>query len=184
MLALSQPAPRYGVYYLAGSVLLSLLSLQVPAARTFLPLIATGENARATAAAMLAVLAATIAAPAILVALFPQALLELWLHDAAIAAEGAPVLRLLMLALVMNALYAPAGMLLVHAHRYGTIAAANAIIFAAEAVVLYIAVPRAGILAGAFAWLACGVVQLAVAIGVWRSHIARDRASTPGQALD
>lgn len=184
VLALSQPAPRYGVYYLAGSVLLSLLSLQVPAARTFLPLIATGENARATAAAMLAVLAATIAAPAILVALFPQALLELWLHDAAIAAEGAPVLRLLMLALVMNALYAPAGMLLVHAHRYGTIAAANAIIFAAEAVVLYIAVPRAGILAGAFAWLACGVVQLAVAIGVWRSHIARDRASTPGQALD
>jgi len=174
VLALTQPAQRYGVYYLAGSVLLSLLSLQVPAARTFLPLVATGERARATAASMLAVLAATIVAPAIVVALFPQALLALWLHDAAIAAEGAPVLRLLMLALVMNALYAPAGVLLVHAHRYGTIALANAAVLVAEAIVLYLLTPRAGILAGAIAWLACGMIQLAVAIGVWRSGIARE----------
>jgi O-antigen/teichoic acid export membrane protein len=166
-LALTQPVARYGVYYLVGSVLLSLLSLQVPAARTFLPLIATSERPHAVAASMLRVLAVTIIMPAIVTALFARTLLTLWLHDAAIAAEGAPVLRLLMLALVMNALYAPAGMLLVHAHRYAAIGAMNAAILASQAIVLYASTPYVGILAGAFSWLACGVIQLIVAIGVW-----------------
>jgi len=182
VLALTQPAARYGVYYLAGSVLLSLLSLQVPAARTFLPAMSAGGDARATAASMLTVLAATIVMPAIAIALFPQAALQLWLRDASIAAEAAPVLRLLMLALVMNALYAPAGLLLVHAHRYGTIALVNAAVLAAEGLVLYLLAPRAGILAGAIAWLACGAIQLAAAIGVWRGGVARDPAQAPGQA--
>ena len=177
VLALTQPAPRYGVYYLAGSVLLSLLSLQVPATRTFLPLIARGAGARTAARAMLAVLALTIIAPALVIALFPQAVLLLWLHDAAIAAEGAPVLRLLMLALAMNALYAPAGLLLVQAHRYGTITLVNATILLAEALLLYRLLPDAGILAGAIAWLACGAIQLPVAVGVWRSGIAREPAA-------
>jgi endonuclease/exonuclease/phosphatase (EEP) superfamily protein YafD len=105
--------------------------------------------------------------PAIVTALFARTLLTLWLHDAAIAAEGAPVLRLLMLALVMNALYAPAGMLLVHAHRYTAIGAMNAAILASQAIVLYASTPYVDILAGAFSWLACGVIQLIVAIGVW-----------------
>lgn len=177
VLALTQPATRYGVYYLVGSVLLSLLSLQVPATRTFLPLIANGTGARTAARSMLVVLAATIIAPAIAIALFPQAVLMLWLHDATIAADGAPLLRLLMAALVMNALYAPAGLLLVQAHRYGTIAVVNATILLAEALVLYRLVPGAGILAGAIAWLACGAIQLAVAFGVWRSAIAREPAT-------
>lgn len=166
-LALTQPAARYGVYYLVGSVLLSLLSLQVPAARTFLPLIATSQRPRAVARSMLKVLAVTIIGPAIATALFAHGLLALWLHDAAIAAEGAPVLRLLMLALVMNALYAPVGMLLVHAHRYTTIAAMNAAILASQVVVLSLLAPRVGIIAGAFSWLACGAIQLVVAVGVW-----------------
>ena len=169
-LALTQPADRYGIYYLAGSVLLSLLGLQVPAMRSFLPSLAVAERPRRVAASMLGVLAATIIAPAIVAMLFAQTLLTLWLHDATIAAEAAPILRLLMLALVMNALYAPAGLLLVHARRYATIAAMNATILVAQALVLYLLTPRAGILAGAFAWLACGVAQLAVAIAVWRDR--------------
>ncbi|HEU4665010.1 MAG TPA: hypothetical protein VFS55_13360 [Dokdonella sp.] len=174
VLALTQPASRYGVYYLAGSVMLSLLSLQVPALRTFLPLAAAGRRPRSTAASMLAVLAATIVAPALAIALFAERVLSVWLHDTAIAAEGAPVLRLLMLALVMNALYAPAGMLLVHAHRYSTLAVMNAAIVAGECAVLYWLVPDMGILAGAIAWIAGGAIQLVVAVGVWRGGIADD----------
>lgn len=167
-LAFALPATRYGVYYLVGSVLLSLLSLQVPATRTYLPLIATAERPRAAAASMLKVVAVTIIAPALVTMLFARPLLMLWLHDAAIAAEGAPVLRLLMLALAMNALYAPAGALLVQARRYATIAAMNAAILVIQAVILYLLAPRVGIVAGALAWVACGAIQLAVAIVVWR----------------
>lgn len=167
-LALTQPAARYGVYYLAGSVLLSLLSLQVPAARTFLPLIAISQRPHAVAASTLKVLAVTIIVPAIVTMLFAHTLLALWLHDETIATEGAPALRLLMLGLVMNTLYAPAGMLLVHAHRYATMAVMNATILATQVIVLYLSTPRVGILGGAFSWLACGAIQLVVAIGVWR----------------
>ncbi|MGN6517844.1 MAG: lipopolysaccharide biosynthesis protein [Dokdonella sp.] len=174
VLALTQPAQRYGVYYLAGSVLLSLLSLQVPATRTFLPLIAAGGRPRAAADSMLGVLATTIVAPAVLIALFPYDVLALWLRDAAIASEGAPVLRLLMLAAIMNALYAPAGLLLVHAHRYATLALVNASMLAAQAAVLYLLVPHAGILSGAIAWVVGGAIQFLVAIAVWRGGIAPD----------
>lgn len=176
-LALTQPADRYGIYYLAGSVLLSLLGLQVPAMRSFLPALSIAERPRAVAASMLGVLAVTIIVPALVTMLFAQPLLALWLHDAVLAGEAAPILRLLMPALVMNALYAPAGLLLLRAHRYVTLTAMNATILIAQLLVLYLLTPSAGILAGAFAWLTCGVVQLAVAIAVWRGAIA---TGTPG----
>lgn len=162
-LCLALPADRYGIYYLAGSLMLSMFSLQVPITRAFLPRMATARQPFAVARKMRRVLIVLIVLPSLLLAAFAPAALNLWLHDAAIASAGAASFRLMMLAAAMSALFAPTGMLLLHRHRYAAIAAIHATILALQLLVLVVLTPRLGMLAGACAWLTCGAIQLACA---------------------
>jgi O-antigen/teichoic acid export membrane protein len=97
--------------------------------------------------------------------------LNLWLHDTAIANAGAPSFRMMMLAVAMNAMFAPSGMLLLHQHRYATIAAINATILIVQLSLLVALTSRLGMLAGACAWFACGVIQLAYA--AYQARVAK-----------
>jgi O-antigen/teichoic acid export membrane protein len=162
-LCLALPADRYGIYYLASSLMLSMFSLQVPVIRAFLPRMATAERPDAVARAMRQILLLVIAVPSLLLAAFAPTALNWWLHDAAIANAGAPAFRLLMLAVAMNAVFAPTSMLLLHGHRYREIAAINAAILVVQLLVLALLTPRIGMLAGACAWLAWSAIQLAYA---------------------
>ena len=162
-LCLALPADRYGIYYLASSLMLSMFSLQVPIIRAFLPRMATAERPDAVARAMRQLLLLVIALPSLLLAAFAPVALNWWLHDAAIASAGAPTFRLLMLAVAMNAVFAPTGMLLLHRHRYREIAAINATILIAQLLVLAVLTPRAGMLAGGCVWLVWSAIQLAYA---------------------
>lgn len=162
-LCVALPADRYGIYYLASSLMLSMFSLQAPVTRAFLPHMATADRPEAVARAMRQVLLLLIAVPCLLLAAFAPAALNGWLHDAAIASAAAPTFRLLMLAVAMNAVFASTGMLLLHRHRYREIAAINATILIVQLLVLVLLTPRIGMLAGACAWLVWSAVQLAYA---------------------
>jgi hypothetical protein len=162
-LCLALPVDRYGIYYLAGSLMLSMFSMQVPFTRAFLPSMATAAQPFAVARSMRRALLVLIVLPCLALAVFAPTALNLWLHDTAIASAGAPSFRLMMLAAAMSAMFAPTGMLLLHQHRYGAIAAINATILTVQILVLFALTPRLGMLAGACAWLACGAIQLVYA---------------------
>lgn len=177
------PSAQFGVYYLAGTVLYSLLGLHVPLMRALMPAVAVARQPRIVAMLALRLAGVTVVAPAIVLALFAQQALQLWLHDAALATAAAPALRVLMVALAANALYAPVGMLLVQARRYATIAAMNGLILVLQVGVLYALSPRLGMMAGAYAWLLCGAIQLVVAAAVWRRRIEISPVA-PADTLD
>ena len=178
-LTFTLPAADYGIYYLLSSLMLSFFSLQPPIYRAFLPRIATAAEPRALALAMLKLHLVLIVLPSLLLATMPQTALDLWLHNRQIASAGAPTFRWLMIGVAMNALYAPAAMLLVNAHRYRAIASINGAILVLQAIVLFTLTPRLGMRAGACAWLACSGVQLFCGVWIWRSRFgARAPRST------
>jgi len=162
-LSLTLPADRYGIYYLSGSLMLSMFSMQVPISRVFLPRMATALLPSAVARSMRLVLLVLIVLPSLTLAAFAPAAMQLWLHDSAIARAGAPSFRLMMLAVAMSAMFAPTGMLLLHQHRYASIAALNVTILVVQVLVMVALTPRLGMLAGACGWLACDAIQLAYA---------------------
>lgn len=168
-LSLALPRADYGLYFLVGVPMLTLFSLQMPIQRAYLPRLATAASPRRVAASILTLSLCLIAAPALLLAACPTTALGLWLHDPALAARGAPAFRLLMLAVAMNAAFAPAGLLLLNRHRNITIGALNALNLLVQTALLIGLTPRLGMLAGAVAWLACGLIQLAAAPWIWRS---------------
>ena len=164
-------ADTFGVYYLVTSLMMSVFSLQPPILRAFLPRIAIAERPRVIALSMLKVHIVLIVLPTLVMAAFPQTVLYLWLHNRDIAAQGALPFRLLMLAVAMNAVFAPAGMLLVNSHRYRTLAIMNSVILAGQAIALFALTPRLGMIAGACAWLVCGAIQMICAGWIWRSRL-------------
>ena len=168
-LSLTLPSADYGLYYLVAVPMLTLFSLQMPIQRAYLPRLATAASPRVVAAAMLKVACPLLVAPSLLLAAFPEFALGLWLHDAALAAKGAPTFRLLMLTVAMNAIFAPVGLLLLNRHRNALIGALNTLILGVQCALLVWLTPRLGMLAGAIAWLVCGLIQLASVPVIWRA---------------
>ena len=168
-LSLTLPAAEYGLYFLIGIPMLTFFSLQMPIQRAYLPRLATASSPSDVAVAILKVSFLLIAIPSLLLAAFPQLALNLWLHNPELAASGAPTFRLLMLTVAMSAISAPASLLLLNRHRNATIGALNLIVLFAQSVLLVWLTPRLGMLAGAIAWLACGLIQLAATPVIWRA---------------
>lgn len=169
-----EPAP-YGLYFLVGTLPLSLLHLQVPIHRAFLPRIAIADDPAGSALAMLRVTVLLLVLPILVMALFPEQVLWLWLRDMHIAAVGAAPLRLILTGVAMIALYAPMSLLLLSLHRYRTLLLINASVLLVQLAVLAIITPRFAMLGGALSWLACGLVQVFWAIALQRQMRARQR---------
>lgn len=161
VLAVLLPAADYGRYFLAATVVLSLLQLQMPIQRAFLPRLAAAAAARRELLAMLRVSLVLVVLPSLLLALFALPLLRLWLHDAATAALLAAPLRLMLLGVAALALYAPFGAWLLAQRRHRRLALINGLTLALQLAVLLALAPSLGFTAGALAWLVCGLVQLA-----------------------
>lgn len=167
-LAFALPVERFGVYILVSTLILSLLSLQMPIQRVFLPRVATSVSPRRAAMAMLGVTCALIVLPSLAMAAVPELVLRLWLHDPAIAAAGAPPFRLMLVAVALIALYSPCSALLVHYHRNKTMAVVSGAALCAQLLVLITLTRTLDMTAGAIAWLACGLIQAVSAGVIWR----------------
>jgi O-antigen/teichoic acid export membrane protein len=174
VLSLYLPAAEYGRYFLAGTVVLSLLQLQVPLLRSLLPRLAAAEAPRAWLRAMLTASLLLIALPGLLIALAPERVARLWLHDAATAAAIAPWLSLMLPAVALLALYAPFGTLALGQGRYRLLTRIAALALLAQVAVLALGVATLGARTGGFAWLACALVQLAFVPSILRRTHAHD----------
>lgn len=168
LLSLTLPSAEYGVYFLIGALTLSLLHLQVPIHRAFLPRMATANPPTSAARAMLKVSLLVLVLPCLAMAPFTQSILQLWLHDATIAAVGAAPLRVMLIAVALLALCAPTSALLLSQHRYRALIVINAAALLTQLLVLLLLSPRLGMMAGALAWLGCGLVQWIGSVWVWR----------------
>jgi O-antigen/teichoic acid export membrane protein len=163
-LSVALPTAQYGIYVLVSSLMLSMLSLQMPIQRAFLPRLATSAAPRAVARQMRRLLFVLLVVPALLMAAFPEFILRCWLHDPVIAAQGAATFRLLLLAVALMALAGPTSLLLLHYHRNATMTRLNIVLLCTQFAILLLVAPRWGMLAGAVAWAASAAIQLGFAI--------------------
>jgi O-antigen/teichoic acid export membrane protein len=166
VLSLTLPVESFGRYFLLSSLLLSLMHLQMPLQRSFLPGMATAADPAAVARRMIGVAAILLALPFTVLALIPERVLGLWLHDADIAAEGAPTLRLLLIAAVLHVLSSPLSLLLMNARRYRWMIGLNTCTLSLQLVAMTLLVPTLGMLAGAVAWLISGSTQMIAALAL------------------
>jgi hypothetical protein len=152
-------AASFGLYFLLGTLLLSMLHLQLPILRAFLP----GVVADATPGAGLARLRLASmllrVAPAVALAIVAGPFLRLWLDAASASPEAVATLRGMMLAAVLFALAAPGVARLWRDARYGAIAAISVAGLALQAAMLAAFAGTLGMRAGALAWVACGFAQ-------------------------
>lgn len=158
VLALRLPAADYGHYFLASTVLLALLQLQLPLLRSYLPRLSAATPGWAVLRAHLGASLLLVALPALLLALCAPVVLRLWLGDAALATALAPTLRLLLCAAALLAACAPfsAWLLSRKAHAALTIAAGLAVLLQA-ALLLWL---PASLALGGIAWIAGAALQL------------------------
>lgn len=159
---------EYGRYYLLGSVLLAVLHLQLPLQRSFLPRIAAAADPWPIALAMLRAGLLFIGLPCLGAIVLAEPALRIWSGDPILASEGAPVLRGMLLAAILMVVYAPLGSVLLSRTRYRRLLAINAGVLGAQLVTLLLFVDTLGMLAGALAWLAAALLQLAVLLRGWR----------------
>ncbi len=167
-LSLTLSTEQFGVYFLVGTLMLSMLSLQVPIQRAFLPQIATADWPRAPLVSMFKASFFLIAIPSVAIAAFPQAVLRLWLGSSDLTSNAPELLRLSMLAVALLAVSAPAGLLLLRQARYGLMMGISGGVLLVQLLLLIALTPSWGILAGGLAWLSCGLIQACVAAFLWR----------------
>ncbi len=169
-LSLWLPATEYGTYFLVATLALSAMSLQVPIQRAFLPRIAMAASSRRAVAGMWRASLLIVAAPCLLVAMFPELALQLWLRDPLLADAGRDVLRLLFAGAALTAFYATSGTWLLSQARYGTLIAINVAGLLVQLLALALLAPAIGAVAGGAAWLGCGIVQALAALWIWRKR--------------
>ena len=156
--AATLPASRFGIYFLLGSLLLSLLHLQMPIQRALLPRIAADPSPRAALRRML--WANTIIwLPALALALAAAPFLRLWLGTDATDAESIATLTGLMLAAIALTFAAPAQSILLRDARYRALAAINLVALAVQSILLASLTSDYGMRAGAAAWFGTALVQ-------------------------
>jgi O-antigen/teichoic acid export membrane protein len=157
VLAVQLPVIDYGRYFLVSTVLLSLMQLQMPLTRAFMPQLARALPGTLLqfrrAQSVLSLLALAIAAGA-------ESVLQLWLGDVALAKDMASTLQGLMLAAALALQVAPGYAQLLNAGRHAQLAAMHAATLALQLQLLLLLAPRYGMGAGVAAWLGAALLQL------------------------
>ncbi len=163
-LMLHLDAAAYGSYFLASSLCLSLLSLQPPIQRVFLPQMSAGAAPAMAVRAMLGTQLLLLVLPCLGLAATAPWWLPLWLGARTVDAALLPTLQVHLLAVAAIALYSPFGNAWFVAGAYGRLLGLNLVIVLVQAIVLVWGTPAIGMLAGALAWAAVGGLQLGMVV--------------------
>jgi O-antigen/teichoic acid export membrane protein len=183
------PLKEVGIYMVASVITANLMMLAQPVTAVAFPrlsqLHANGEIAavRATFHKLGQLAAAMILPVAIVIAFFPQQTLTLWTHNLAVAADAAPILRLLAIGIVCNAFACVPYNMILAAGRTRPIFIATTVICVVVLPSLYILTRWWGITGTAIAMLGYQLMWLAACAGLlrpqlgwreWRQWIAVD----------
>lgn len=153
-------AASYGSYFLGSSLCLSLLSLQPPIQRVFLPRMSADAAPAVAVRAMLGVQVLLLVLPCLILAATAPWWLPLWLGARTVETALLPTLQIQLLAVAAIAIYSPFGNAWFVAGAYGRLLGLNLAIIGVQAMVLVWGTPAIGMLAGALAWAAVGGLQL------------------------
>ena len=178
-LAATIPAGTLGTYVVVASFALTLMHLQSPVIRAFLPRIIAAKAPGREIRKLLGVVAIVAVTPCLVVAIWAQEILTLWLSNERVAAEGADTFSLVACAVAMNSVFAVAYTLIVRQNLYPRLILLNLAILAAKSVVLVSFVERCSIVAGGLAWITGSTLQLAFASWVIWELVVRSRSRQP-----
>jgi len=154
-------AEEFGRYVVAANLALTLMHLQGPIQRAFLPRIVTDAQAAwPLVRRMLILIAVVCLLPCLVAAALARPLLQLWLHDPVIAAAGAPAFALIAVAVGLNGMYGGIYTLFVRDNLYLRLIVLNAAILAAQGLLLHLLTPHLSITTGGLAWLLGSAMQV------------------------
>lgn len=177
-LARAVPTELFGYYVIVSNLALTLMHLQGPIQRAFLPRIVVAEHAfNRMFWQMLGLIALTCVLPCIALASVAEPLLRLWLNNAEIARVGAPVFQLIALAVGLNGLYGGVYTLFIRDNLYVRLIVLNLAILIAQLALLSTLVERLSIVAGGAAWLLGCSLQVAYGLVVLLTHRSRRHAT-------
>jgi O-antigen/teichoic acid export membrane protein len=138
---------------------MAFLQLQYPVMRALLPAVVRGSGAGTVGWRLTAVVVLCVA-PCVLVGVAAPQVLDTWLGTGRAGEAGPTVLRLLLAAVAINALYNLVYQHILAAGAGGVVLAINLIGLAVSLLTLVLGVPACGVVAGGFAWLANAVIQI------------------------
>lgn len=167
----------FGMYVVAANLALTLMHLQGPIQRAFLPRIVAEENLPMRMIwHMLGMIALACLLPCVALAAFAEPLLRHWLHDAVIARVGAPVFQMIAIAVGLNGLYGGVYTLFIRDNLYGRLIVLNLFILASQLALLSVFTDRLSIAVGGAAWLLGSSLQVAFGLVTISSLHSKRRA--------
>lgn len=159
-LARSVSVELFGIYVVASNLALTLMHLQGPIQRAFLPRIVISERPPwKLISQMLGLSSLVCLLPCVVIALLAHPILLLWLSDPVIAQAGAPVFQLIAVSVGLNGLYGCIYTLFIRDNQHTRVIALNVFILAAQFAFLFVFTDRLSIVAGGWAWLLCSIIQ-------------------------
>lgn len=171
-LARSVSVELFGVYVVASNLALTLMHLHGPIQRAFLPRIVMSERPPwKLISQMLGLVSLACLLPCVVVSLWAEPILLLWLSNPPIAQAGAPVFQLIAVSVGLNGLYGCIYTLFIRENQHTRVIALNAVILAGQLVLLSVFTDRLSIAAGGWAWLLCSITQVTfgcVSLGLLR----------------
>lgn len=148
----------FGHYAIVANLALAFLQLQAPVVRAFLPRLVGAELHHDVRKALRSMVAATFAvcvAPCILAAMIAPWLLQLWIKDAFVVADGTMAFRLILCAVALNSIYQ------IHYQKL-LVRGESSLILRINALIALIVLPAAPLLVRHFGITGGGVIWLTI----------------------
>lgn len=166
-LARAVSTESFGIYVLASNLALTLMHLQGPIQRAFLPrIVASSTPPWREIWQMLGLLSLACMLPCLLVATQAENILKLWLSDPAIARAGASVFSLISISVGLNGLYGGVYSLFIRENKYRRVIQLNGCILVGQYAILAFLTDALSTEVGGWVWLFASASQV-VAGGVF-----------------
>lgn len=167
VLTATQSLADYGTYLIVANFGLAFMQLQYPLLRAFFPQIVRDEAARLKGASksvlrLMVALIVFCVVPCILLSVFAPEVLRLWLRNRHVVEVGVAPLRLIFLAVAVNAIYSVIYLKIIVAERSRAVVAINACALLSAALVISLTDKSLGIVLGGLIWITITSTQLAL----------------------
>ncbi len=171
----------FGIYVVVANLAMAFLALQAPLTRAYFPLLAQeakqlGRVHPATLRRLLLGNTALCVIPALLVAVWAEQVLRLWVHNARFVELGVAPLRLLLVAMCFNALYNCFYQVIIAYGRAHLIIKINAICLVMGIATTAAFVSHPALWLGGLIWAVTAFTQLLLGCGWYWSDVTRTQA--------
>lgn len=156
----------FGRYVIVASLGLAFMQLQNPLVRAFFPKLVTSAdvNSKRYYKAMTGLIFITCMVPCLLVALLAPNVLDFWLSDRNTIVEGVTSLRLILIAVAINAIYQIPYQRIILKGMGFIVLKINLIVLTVILPLIIFLTPRIGISAGGVSWVVGALIQFTLGI--------------------